>query len=130
MGVGDDQLHAAKTPASEAAQEVGPEHLGFRRPDRHAQHLAPAVTADADRNGNRHQKNAAGLTCLQIGGVDPDVRPVAFDGTVEESHHTDVDLFTKPAAPLRGDRLWLFEIPLIPIALTRSSTERVEMPWI
>jgi len=25
---------------------------------------------------------------------------------------------------------WLLETPLIPIALTSSSTERVEMPWI
>jgi hypothetical protein len=24
---------------------------------------------------------------------------------------------------------WLFEMPVIPIAFTRSSTERVEMPW-
>ena len=32
--------------------------------------------------------------------------------------------------PLHSSDTWLFEIPLIPIACTRSSTLRVETPWI
>ncbi len=32
--------------------------------------------------------------------------------------------------PLHSSDTWLFEIPVIPIAWTRSSTLRVETPWI
>jgi hypothetical protein len=40
VGVGDHQLDASQAPASQFAQEVGPEGLGLGGPDRHAQHLA------------------------------------------------------------------------------------------
>ena len=41
--VGDHQLHAAQPAPGEAAQEPGPEGLGLRRADRHAEDLAPAL---------------------------------------------------------------------------------------
>jgi len=33
-------------------------------------------------------------------------------------------------ADLDQDATWLLEIPLMPMALTRSSNERVEIPWM
>jgi len=91
------QLHAAQTSAGEAAQEVGPEDLGFRWPDRHAQHLAPAIAVDTDRDGDSDRDNAPGTAYLEVGGVDPDVGPVAFERAVEERLHTFVDLLAHPA---------------------------------
>jgi hypothetical protein len=38
--------------------------------------------------------------------------------------------FTRTSISSQSRDTWLFEMPLIPIALTRSSTERVEMPWM
>ena len=38
--------------------------------------------------------------------------------------------FTLPSMSSHSRLTWLLEMPLPPIALTRSSTERVEMPWI
>ena len=35
----------------------------------------------------------------------------------------------RDAASIRYRMTWLFDTPLAPIALTRSSTERVETPW-
>jgi hypothetical protein len=37
--------------------------------------------------------------------------------------------FTLPSISSHSRETWLFEMPLMPMALTRSSTERVEMPW-
>ena len=122
VAVGDRQLDATQATAGELAQEVGPERLGFRRADVHAEHLAAAVAVDADGNDHRDRDDAAGLADFQIGRIDPQIRPVALDWPVEEGLYLAVDLLAQRDT-------WLFEMPLIPIALTRSSTERVEMPW-
>jgi hypothetical protein len=79
VGIGDDQLDAAQAAAGELAQERGPERLGLGRSDVHAEHLAPAVTVDANRNNHRDRHDAAILAHLHIGGVDPQIRPVALD---------------------------------------------------
>ena len=59
VGVGDDQLDAAQAAPRELAQEVGPEGLGLRGADLHAEHLAPAVAVDADRDDHRDRDDAA-----------------------------------------------------------------------
>src|SRR6478736_5916543 len=50
VGIGDHQLHAAQPTASKLAQEFGPEGLGFRGTDVHAENLTPASAVDADRD--------------------------------------------------------------------------------
>jgi len=99
VSIGDDQLDAAQAATGEAAQEVGPEGLGLRRADRHAEHLAPtvAVDPDGDGNGNRDRDDATVLADLEVGGVDPQIRPVALDRAVEERLYPDVDLLAQPA---------------------------------
>jgi hypothetical protein len=90
MGVGDHQLDAAQPPARERAQEVGPEGLGLRRADGQAEHLAPAVAIDADRDDDRD--DAAVAPRLHIGGVEPDIGPVALERTIEERLDLAVNL--------------------------------------
>ena len=109
--------------ARQLAQELGPEGLGLRGADVHAEHLAAAVAVDADGDDHGDRDDAAVLAHLHVGGVDPEIGPVAFDRPVEEGLHLAVDLLAQPRLT------WLLEMPLMPIALTRSSTERVEMPW-
>ena len=79
MGVGDDQLHAAQAARRQGAQEVEPEGLRLRGADRHAEHLAPAVAVDADRDGDGDRDDAPGLADLHVGGVEPEIGPVALD---------------------------------------------------
>ena len=119
--VGDDELDAAQATAGELAQECGPERLGFGGTDVHAENLAPAVTVDADRDNHRDRHDAAVLAHLHVGGVDPQIRPVALDRTAEERLHLVIDLAD-------SRETWLLEMPVMPIACTRSSTERVETP--
>src|SRR5512144_492582 len=94
MGVGDHQLDPAQAAAGELAQEARPEGLGLRRADIHPQTLAPAVRVDADRNDDGDGDDTAVLTTsLQVGGVDPQIGPVAFKRPVEEGLDLAVDLF-------------------------------------
>ena len=92
MGVGDDQLHAAQAAARQGAEEVEPERLRLRAADRHAEDLAPAVGVHADRDGHRDGDDAPGLADLHVGGVEPEIGPVALDGAGEEVAHPLVDL--------------------------------------
>ena len=78
MGIRDDELDAAQTAPRELAQEVSPEGLGLRRADRQAQHLAPAIVIDPDRDDHRDRDDATIAARLHIGRVQPDIRPLAL----------------------------------------------------
>ena len=96
VGVGDDELDAAQAAPSELAQELGPEGLGLRGADVHAQHFAPAVCVDADRDDHRDRDDAVVAAHLHVGGVEPDIGPVAFERPVEEGFDPVVDLLAQP----------------------------------
>ena len=78
MGIGDDELDATQPPARQLAQELRPDRLGLRGADLHAQHLAPSVAVDADGDDDGDRHDAPPATDLQVGGVDPQIRPVAL----------------------------------------------------
>jgi hypothetical protein len=92
MGVRDDQLDAAQAAAGELAQERRPECLSLRRSNVHAENFAPAIAVDADRDDHRDRHDAPLLAHLHVGGVDPQIRPVALDRTGEERLHLVIDL--------------------------------------
>ena len=73
-----------RRPRRELAQQRGPEHLGFGRPNIHTGNLAPTVTVDAARDDHRDPYDTAILAHLHVSGVDPQIRPVALDRTGEE----------------------------------------------
>jgi len=79
VAVADDELHTAQATAVQAAQELRPEGLGLRSADLQAQHLAVTVGVHADGHYDRHADDASGLARLHIGGIDPQVGPVALD---------------------------------------------------
>src|ERR1041384_7541951 len=97
MAVADNQLHAAQTPAVQAAQELGPERLRFAGTDLDAQDFALALGVDANRHYHRHAHDSSGFSCLDVGRVDPQVRPVAFDGPIQERPDALVKLRAQPA---------------------------------
>jgi len=101
--VGDDQLHSGEAAALEPAQEVNPEGLGLRGADGHAQHLTPTVGVDRDGEGHRDRDDAPGLAHLHVGGVDPEIGPVALDRALEEGADALVDLLAQAADLALGD---------------------------
>ena len=121
MGIGDDELDAAQPPARLLAQELRPDRLGLRDADLHAQHLTPSVAVDADGDDGGDRHDAPPATDLQVGGVDPQIRPVAFDRPLQEGLHLAVDLLAQPADLALGDAGH-------PHRLHQVSTERVDTP--
>ena len=101
--VGDDELDAAQPATPQLAQELDPERLRLGRADVHAERLAPAVGVDADRHDDGRRDDAAVLAHLHIGRVDPEIRPVALDRSVEERLDLVVDLLAQPAHLALGD---------------------------
>jgi len=96
VSVGDHQLDAAQAAAGHLAQELRPEGLRLGGADVHAQHLPAAVGVHADGDRHRHGDDPAGLAHLHVGGVDPQIRPLAFDRPLQEGLHPLVDLFARP----------------------------------
>ena len=72
---------------------------------------------------HRNRNNAPRLWDFDVGAVELKIGPLALQRTVQESLHPLVD----PAAQAAD---LTFRYPLIPIACTRSSTERVETSWM
>jgi hypothetical protein len=89
MSVGDDQLDAAQAAPRQAFEKSGPERLGFREADVQPDDLAPAVGIGGD--GDYCRDDAAALALLQVGGVEPQIRPFAGERPVEEGMHALVD---------------------------------------
>ena len=142
--VRDHQLHAPQATPGQLAQELGPDRLGLRCAYFQAQHLAPAVGvhADGDDDGDRDDPPAA--PDREIGRIDPEAGPSTapivhwtVGNSVQWTEFMRIDpssgrvrkAFTLPSISSHRRLTWLLLIPDIPIALTRSSTDRVEMPW-
>ena len=123
MGIGDHQPGPGQAAAGQGAEEVEPEGLRLGGTDCHAQHLAAAIGVHAHRDGDGDRDDPARLPDLHVGGVQPQVGPVALNGAAQEVVHPLIDLGTES-----GD-LALGSMPSSPMARTKSSTERVEMPW-
>jgi hypothetical protein len=77
--VGDDELDAAQAAVGERAQEPGPEDLGLGGAGGDAQDLAAAVGVDADSDYDGDADDPTALPRCQVGGVDPEVGPMALD---------------------------------------------------
>ena len=103
MVVGDHQLDASQPAPRQTAQELGPEGLGLRGADRHAQDLAAALVVDRHRKGDGDRDDAPGLAHLHVGGVQPQVGPVALQGPLEEAVDLVVDLPAQPGDLALGD---------------------------
>src|SRR5215472_5994821 len=95
MSVGDDQLHAAQPAPRQALQKSRPEGLGLRRADMKPDDLTPAVSIGRHRDYGGDRDNATALALLQVGGVEPQIRPLAGERPVEEGMDTLVDLLAQ-----------------------------------
>ena len=105
MGIGDDQPDPAQAAAGEATQELDPECLRLAVADGHAEHLAPAVGVDADGDDDRDRDDVVVAPGFDVGGVEPDIGPVALDGPAEEGLHPLVDLGAEPRNLALADAL-------------------------
>ena len=95
MGIGDDQLDALEAALDQALEEGRPERLGLRGTDAEADDLAPAVGRHRHSDYCRHGDDAAALADLEVGGVEPEIGPLAVQRPVEEGVDPLVDVFAQ-----------------------------------
>jgi hypothetical protein len=121
VGVGDDQLHAPKTAADQAAQELPPERLGLGRAHLQADDLP--LPAGVDPVGD-HQSMVldppAGPDLLHL-GVQPQIRVGARQGPLPEHGDLLIQALAEPRNGVLGH-------PSQPQASTSRSTLGVETP--
>ena len=122
LRVRDDELHAPQAAPRQRTKELGPERLRLRRAHRHPSTSRRPLVFTRNRyyHGNGH--DPPGFAHLHVGGVDPQVAQQPSIGRSRKActHSSSISVHRRDT--------WLLEIPVIPIAFTRSSTERVETP--
>jgi len=90
MRVGDHQLDTAQAPPCELAQELGPDRLGFGSAYFHSQNFAATIRVHPDRDDDGDRDDAPATPDLEVGGVDPEIGPVALDWPIKEGFHLAV----------------------------------------
>jgi len=95
MGIRDHQLDAFEATLDQALQEGRPERLGLGGTKAQADDLAPAIGIDGHRDYCRHGYDAAAVADLEVGGVEPEIRPLALDRPVEEGIDPLVDVLAQ-----------------------------------
>ncbi len=133
MRIADNELHAAQAASGERVQEFGPEGLCLGGTDRHPEHLAAAIGVDSNSDYDGNGDDPATFAHFDVGRVDPEIRPNAFDGALQEGLHALIDLFAKPRDLAFGDASHAESDPARiasrdPLALTSSSAGRVDTP--
>jgi hypothetical protein len=95
VGIGDDELHAAQAAPDQAPEEGAPEGLGFAGADVQADDLAPplGVAGHGDYGGDGDDPPA--LALAQVGGVQPQVGPLAGQGPLQEGPDALVDVLAQ-----------------------------------
>ncbi|MNC09393.1 hypothetical protein D3C75_570160 [compost metagenome] len=85
LGIRYRQLHTSEATTHPASQKDHPKRLSFRRANSHAKHLTTTigVYCHSDYGGDRD--NATGLPYFDLGRVDRQVGPVAFQRTIQKS---------------------------------------------
>lgn len=96
VGVGDDQLYAPQATSHEAAQEVCPVRLGLRWPNPHAQDFAATASVHGPGDYYGDRDDAPGLPHLDVGGIDPEIGPVAFKRAIKEGVNALINLACQP----------------------------------
>ena len=95
VGIRDDELHAREPALDQIAQEVGPEDLRLRRADVQADDLAPALGGDGHGDYRGDRDDAAALAHLEVGGIEPEIRPLARKRALQERVHPLIDVLAQ-----------------------------------
>ena len=93
--VGNHQFHALEPSLFQGTQKIEPEHRRFRRAEAQTQNLALAFGINGRSDYGSDRNDAAVLAHFQIGGVEPQIGPIALDPPIEEGVHPLVDVLAK-----------------------------------
>ena len=92
VSVGDHQLDALETALDQALQKSRPERFGFGRAETQADDLAPAFSRDRHGDYRGDRGDATAIADLEVGRVEPEIRPLAVERPVEKSVDRFIDV--------------------------------------
>src|SRR3546814_13172490 len=81
---------------SDWSSDVCSSDLRLAVADGHAEHLTPAVGVDAHGDDDCDRDDVVITPGFDVGGVEPDIGPLALDRVAEEGLHPLVDLAAQP----------------------------------
>lgn len=99
MRVGDHQLHAREAALEQLLEEGGPERLGLARAKVQADNLPSALAVDRDGDYGGDADDPSALSDLQVGSVQPEIRPLACQRALQEAVDALIDLFAQLGDP-------------------------------
>ena len=95
MGIGDHQFDAAQPALGQAFDKARPERLGFGWTNAEADDLAPALGRDCHGDYRGDRDDAPAIPDLEVGGVEPEIRPLAIQWAIEEGVDPLVDVLAQ-----------------------------------
>src|SRR5262245_33181177 len=95
MGVRDHQLDALEAALDQSLQKARPERLRLRGADAKTDDLAPAFGGDGDGDYCSDRDDAAAVAHIKVGGVEPQIWPLAIERAVEEGSDPLIDVFAQ-----------------------------------
>ena len=95
MSIADHQPDPAEAARLQRPQELGPEDLGFRWPDAQTDDFPAPFGVGGHGDYRRDRHDAPALAHLQTGGVEPEIGPVAGQGTVQKLADPLVDILAQ-----------------------------------
>jgi hypothetical protein len=95
VGIRDHQPHAFEAALEQALEEARPERLRLRRAEAQAHDLAPAFRIDRHGDYGSDGDDPAALADLEVGGVEPEIRPLALQRPLEERADPLIDLLAE-----------------------------------
>jgi hypothetical protein len=93
--VGDHQLDPAQATPEQGLQERRPERLGFRRAEAQAHNLPLTLGVHGNRDYRRHGDDPTALPDLQVGGIEPEIRPPALQRALQKAVHPFIDVLAE-----------------------------------
>ena len=88
----DHQFDTLETALDQALEESGPERLGFGWAETQADDLAPSFGRDRHGDYRCNRDDTAAIADFEVGGIEPEIRPLPVDRSVEEGAHPLIDV--------------------------------------
>ena len=101
MSVGDDKLHAAKSPTKKAFEEKRPERLGLAGADVQPHDFPAAFRVRRHGDYSGDADHPAAFTLLEVGRVQPQIGPFPGQRPGKEGMDAFIDVLTQRKRSIR-----------------------------
>ena len=103
VGIGDDELDALQAASHQALEEARPKRLSLAGPNAEADDFTPAVGRHRHGDYRRDRDDPSAIADLQVGRIEPKIRPVALERAIKDGVDAVVDFLAELGDLALGD---------------------------